>query len=181
MIEDVLKPSGTENGSGLKRTIYFALADDVLTWPTLEASPATYEDLVTHIAAIAMKTGKKFWKFLASVRKSSLETLSAGERGSKVAINRLNIVRAEISPAVVGFIEQHKNDELVVIVEDLNGNPRILGTEDLPVTLEEFSVPTGADVSDEKDVKITFESVGPMAKFYGTAASPLAVPLTEAV
>jgi len=180
MIEDVLKPSGTENGAGLKRTIYFGLAASVATWPTLASSPSTYEDVMVHDAAIAMESGEQMYSFYATIRKSSLESLSAGERGSKTAINRLQIMRAEISPSVLGFIEQHKNDEMVFIVEDLNGNPRILGTEDLPAMFEEFSIPTGADVSDEKDVKITIESVGPIAKFYGTAASPLAIPLTPA-
>lgn len=181
MIEDVLKPSGTENGAGLKRTIYFGLADQVETWPTLPSSPSNYEDLVTHDAAVAMQIGEQMYSFYATIRKSSLETLSAGSRGSLTAINRLKIVRAEISAAVVGFIKQHKNDEMIFIVEDLNGKPRFLGTEDLPAMFEEFNIPTGGDVTDEHDVSITIESVGPEATFYGTAASPLAIPLTPAV
>jgi len=179
-IENVLKGSGGNNGAGIKRTIYFGLSDDVLTWPALEASPTTYDELTTHTAAIAMKTGKQMFSFYATIRKSSLESLAAGERGSKTSINRLIIVRSEVDASVFGFLEQHKNDEMVFIVEDLNGNLQVMGTEDLPAMIEDYSVNSGADVSDVKDLSITIESVGPLAKFYGTVAAPLAVPLTPA-
>ncbi len=179
-MENVLKESGQTEGAGLKRTVYFALAEDVLTWPTLEATPATYEEVMTHLAAFAMKTGKQFFSFEATVRKSSLESLSAGERGSLSAINRLMVMRSGVSATVAGFIQFHKNDEMVFICNDLDGVPRVLGTKDLPAQITEFKEGSGADVSDEKSISFTVESVGPLAKWYGTKASPLSVPLTPA-
>jgi len=179
-MEDILKESAQSEGAGLKRTIYFGLAQDVDVWPTLASNPTTYEAIMTHTAAFEMKTGKKFFKLEATVRKNSLESLSAGERGSLSAINRLVVMRSGVSVDVAGFIQRHKNDEMVFICNDLDGIPRVLGTSDLPAQMIEFKEGSGTDVSDEKSISFTVESVGPIAKWYGTKASPLAVPLTEA-
>ncbi len=172
-MEDVLNTTGGNNDAGLKRTIYFALAADVETWPTLPGSPATYEDLVLHDGAFAMKTGKQFFSFEAQVRKSGLDTESAGERGSKSAVNRLEVMRSNISASVVGFLETHKNDEMVFIVEELNGDLRVIGDDDLPATIEDFKITGGKDVSDERSVSFTAESVGRVARYYTGQAIPL--------
>jgi hypothetical protein len=180
MLEDVVKDSGGDNGAGLKRTIYFALIADVLTWPTFGAS-ATYADLATFTTAFAMVSTKRFWSFVADVRRNSLESISAGERGSLSSINKLEIVRAKFNASVAGFLRQHKNDDMVFICEDLNGQLRVLGSNDLPAELVNFTIPSGAEVSDDKNTKITVEAVGEIAPHYGTIAVPLAIPLTPAV
>jgi hypothetical protein len=177
MIESVLNTTGGNNDAGLKRTVYFALASDVLTWPTKEAAPTTYEDLVLATGAFAMKSTKRFWEFEADVRKNKITSESAGERGSKSAINKLEVVRSRISASVLGFLEQHKNDELVFIVEELNGELRVLGAEDLPATIESFTINGGADVSDDRNVSFTAEAVGRLPMVY----TGQTIPLTPAV
>jgi len=122
MILDLLNTTGGSNKAGIKRTLYFALAADVLTWPTLPAAPATYQDLVEYEADFAMQSTKKFQKFEATVRKSSLMFESAGERGSKSAVNRIEVLRARIDSAILGFLKEHMNDEMVWIVEDLEAD-----------------------------------------------------------
>ena len=179
-MENVVKQSGSRKGSGIKRRIYFGLVDNVETWPTENASPSTYEELGSLAAAVEMKTGEQMWYFDATIRKSSLQTMSAGARGSKVSKNRLTIIRAAITGSVLGFIRQHMNDEMFFIVNDLEGQPRFVGEEDLPAMLEEFDFPSGADVDDEVDCSITFEQVGRPALMYGTADTPLAIPTTPA-
>ncbi len=173
VINNISRSSGTDNKAGISRTIYFALAEDVATWPTLPASPTTYQDLVKHDGAFAMKTGKQFWSFKATVRRSSLKFESAGERGSKSAVNRLEVIRATMDDDIFGFFESHKNDELVLIVEDLDDNLRVLGTEVLPAMIEEFSGDSGADVSDDKHCKFIAESVGDIARVYTDQVVPL--------
>ena len=179
-IENVVKASGSKKGAGIKRRIYFGLVDQVETWPTENASPSTYEELATLTAAVAMSSGNQMYYFDATIRKSSLQSMSAGGRGSKVAKNKLEIIRAAMTAAVVGFIMQHKNDEMFFIVNDLEGQPIFIGEEDLPAMVEEFELGTGGDVDDEVDCKIIFEHAGRLPAFYGTVASPLAIPLTPA-
>ncbi|MFT7239214.1 MAG: hypothetical protein ACI93L_003314 [Cyclobacteriaceae bacterium] len=179
-LENVTKGSGSTKGAGLKRRIYFGLVDEVETWPTENASPSTLEEVGTLSAAVAMSTGNQMYYFDATIRKSSLTSTSAGQRGSKSALNKLEIVRAAITANVIGFIKQHMNDEMFFIVNDLSGQPRFIGEEDLPAMLEEFEIPSGADVSDEVDCKITFEHAGTISLMYGTEAVPLTIPLTPA-
>ena len=173
VISNITRSSGTDNKAGISRTIYFALAEDVQTWPTLPSGPATYQDLVKNDGAFAMKTGKQFWKFEATVRRSKLTFESAGERGSKSVINRLEVIRATMDDDIFGFFESHKNDDLIFIVKDHEDNLRVLGTEDLPAKIEEFSGDSGADVSDDKHCKFIVESVGDIARVYTGQTIPL--------
>ena len=173
---------GTERSGikGIKRTISFGLYDDVKTWPTVKSSPTTYEDLGTLVTAVVMNTGTRMYEIQATLRKSSFGSKSGGARGSLVGITRLEIVRATMTPAVVGFIDQHKGEEMFFIVEDNEDRVIFVGEEDRPCEMVEFDLPLGADLTDEVDCKIVLEQVGPTPKFYGTASAPLTIPLTNA-
>jgi len=177
MIAELLNNNAQDNMAGVKRTLYFALAADVDTWPAITSPATTYEELVTYTSGFTMSSTKQFFKFQATVRKSSLNFESAGERGSKSSVNRLEVMRATLDKKIFGFLEAHKNDEMIWIVEDLNGDVRVLGEEDLPAMMEEFSGGTGADVADAKEVRFVIESVGNLPKFYNDQT----IPLTPAV
>lgn len=180
-MENILNASAPSKGVGLKRTIYFGLVADIETWPELTSPATTYEDLATLNSVVVMKSTKQMYSFEATVRKSSFNTMSAGQRGAKSAKNRLEIVQVVTSPALVGFLAKHQNDEMFFIINDLAGQARFIGDEDLPATCEEYELPSGADNGDEVDCKIVFEAVGAISQYYGTLALPLAIPLTPAL
>ncbi len=173
VISNINRSPGGDNKAGISKVMYFALAEDVQTWPSLPSTATTYEHLVSYESDFVMKTGKQFWEFNATVERSSLNFESAGERGSKSAVNLLEIVRASIDDTILGFLESHKNDEMVWIVEDLDDNFRVLGTKQLPAMIEEFGGNSGATVSDDKHAKVTVRASGDIARVYTGQTIPL--------
>lgn len=163
---DVLKPTGGDNDPGLKLTIYFARLADILTMPTVAASPTTYAERVTITGDVVFKSTKCFKKIELTVRKSSLDGDGAGERQSKSHVNMAEFYLAHVTASVLGMIEEHKNDDLIFVVPQLDGVNRLLGSEALPATIEGWEVRGGKDVSDPKYVMFRVEAVGRIAPFY---------------
>jgi hypothetical protein len=167
-LEDVIGNQGGDNDAGLKRTIAVCRYDDIdlSAWPALAAG-GMYADKVTYDAAFAHIVGKKFWKFTVTVDKGSkLDSESAGSKGSLSAINNLTMVRVKIDATGAGWLEQHKNDELLFIVEELSGELRVVGDKDLPAMIKEFKLEGGGQVGDDKMLTMTVEAPGRIAKWY---------------
>jgi hypothetical protein len=181
VLQSVETVSGGDNDAGLKRKFYFALHKDVLTWPSLAATPTTYAEKTTYTTPFVMKSTKRFWEIdLTTNKDNGLDSESAGSVGSLSSINKLRGLSARISPAIVGWIEEHKNDELVFIVEELDGQLKVVGDEGLPAMFESFMVQGGGKVGDDKQATFAITGPGRIAKYYGTVAVPLAIPLTPA-
>lgn len=176
-LEDIEKVPGENNDGGLGVYMYYALLQDILTFPKVAPAPTDYAASVTVSADFVMKTGKKFYKFQNTLEKSSLQTTSAGERDGRSAENMYNFQHPGNKPQAVAWLEQNKNSDLVCIVEDVaTGFKRILGSEFLPASFESFEVTSGDAVSSEKVVRGSIKSVGRVAPFYtGT------IPLTAAI
>lgn len=162
---DVLKASGGDNFAGLKRFAYFARLDDIDTFPAHDTATG-YDDKTLISSDITFTTGNCFKKLQLEVGKSNLDSVAAGERGSKSTENTALLYHSRVSKEILGWIEEHKNDDLVIIVEELDGKARLLGSADLPATIENFEIMGGAEVSDEKSAKITVRYVGHIAPVY---------------
>jgi len=182
ILESLQNQSGGNNDAGLKRTFYIGLHNQVATWPTKAVAPATYAAVVTNDAAVAMTSGNQMYELELTVDKgSSLVTTSQGSKGSLSAKNDLKGVQAKVSASMAGWLEHHKNDELIGITSDLDGQLRFHGAEDLPLMMESFEIQGGGQVGEDRMVTFTLASVGRISSFYGTVAAPLAIPLTPAI
>lgn len=181
IIEDVSNPLGGNNDAGLKRTYYFGLAADVETWPSGEAAPATYAEKTVLTSEVVMKSTKQMWKLEVTVNKdNALDSESAGAVGSLSAKNMLRGLSARVTPELCGWLEEHKNDELFFIVEENTDQLLFFGEENVPAMFEEFKVQRGGKVEDEKQITFSLANYGRLPKFYGSVATPLAIPLTPA-
>lgn len=169
--QDVLNPTGGDNDAGLKRTVYFCLLSEIDTFPAVAASPTTYAQRVTISDDIEFVSGSCFRKLELTIRKSSLDNDAAGERHSKSSVNFAELYRARIDETMLGWLEEHKNDDMVFVIPQLDGKNRLLGSADLPATIENWEVRGGKDVSDPKGVMFRVESVGRIAPFYTGAIS----------
>lgn len=170
-LQELLNVDGGDNFAGISINIYVARASTVLTWPTVVASPTTYAERVTITDDILFKTGGQFFKIQCIVEKNGLQSLAQGETGSKSSENVLEFMRKGISKESLGLFEEFKNDDLVAVVPDLEGNVRMLGSEHLPATLSEFEANTGKAVGDHKHSMYKIRSVGAAAPFYEGAIS----------
>lgn len=163
---DVLRVDGGDNDPGVKQTVYVSRLSDILTFPTVVAVPTTYAERVTITADVVFQLGKCWKKLQLTVRKSFLDGASAGERQSKGAINSFEGYIAKVTAELMGWVEEHKNDDLVFCIPMLDGTVRLLGSEDLPATIETWEAKGGADVNDPKYMMFKAEAVGRIAPFY---------------
>jgi len=176
IFQDMLRTDGRNNDGGLLVFTYWALYTDILTFPKVPAAPAVLADAVTIASPFVMKTGKRFWQFQSTLLTSSLDSEGVGERDGRSAENKITLKRTGNEAEIIGWLEQVKNSDLILIATQISGSRRVIGSEGLPASLEKFSIKSGAAVKDEISVTAEFMSVGRIAPFY-TAA----VPLTPAV
>ncbi|WBL42375.1 hypothetical protein PBT90_16690 [Algoriphagus halophytocola] len=176
-IQDIERKVGLDNDAGLKTKLYFGRSRDVNVWPTVPETMTVLADKVTLEGDFEMKVGTRFGFIEGHVEKNSFTNSGAGQVGNSSAANQLTFFMYGTDPDVLGWIETYKNDDLVLIAEDLQGNLRVYGAEGLPAQImPDWQEVGGASVADEKMIQINFRYVGRIAKFYSGA-----IPLTEAV
>lgn len=176
-IQDIERKVGRDNDAGLKTRLFYARLRDVVTYPNIPATMTTLADKVKLEGSYVMKTGERFGFIEGHVEKNSLNNTGAGQNGNSSAANMLTFYMYGTDPDVLGWIETYKNDDLVLIAEDLQGNYRVYGDIGLPAQImPDWQEQGGASVADEKFIQINFRSVGRIAKFYEGD-----IPLTPAV
>lgn len=176
-IQDIERKVGVDNDAGLKTRLFYARMRDIETWPTVPATMTTLSDKVKLIGDFVMKVGKRFGFIEGSLEKNALSITGAGQLGNSSAANMLTFYHYGTDPDILGWIETYKNDDLVLIAEDLQGNLRVYGAPGIPCQImPDWQEQGGANVADEKFIQINFRSVARIAKFYEGA-----IPLTPAV
>lgn len=118
----IARACGAGNAKGLKGTIYIANKTDIDTIPAAGAG--------THVVSsnITMESGKVFYAWDISKIEHDLQIVSEGDADANSFKTTLTFLIPKISPTntyIVGL--SATGCEFVVIVEDANGNKRILG------------------------------------------------------
>lgn len=140
--------SGNDNTGGLFEDWYYADVADVETWPTMAASPTTPADLIKTTSPFVMKTGKKFLHGQTVLNNGEVKWDLIGPRVGKCYKNTLECFVPENSAAKLGAISLMKNKRLVIIGKDRQGIFRIVGSEELPATLDTAPGTTGKSSED---------------------------------
>jgi hypothetical protein len=176
-IQDIERKVGVDNDAGLKTRMFYARMRDIATWPEAPATMATLKDKVTLEGDFVMKAGKRFGFIEGSLEKNAMANTGAGQVGNSSAANMLTFYSYGTDPDLLGWIETYKNDDLVLVAEDLQGNLRVYGAPGIPCQImPDWTETGGANVADEKFIQINFRSVARIAKFYEGD-----LPLVEAV
>ena len=172
---DILWTDGQDNDAGLASELYYAPLADVATFPAVIAVPTNFDEKVTVSSDFVMQSGKQFFQIYGTLEKGSVISTLVGERDGKSFENMAKFVHPGNKPYLLGFLEYLKNTNLVFIVKELDGQMRIIGSEDLPAKIDAAESTTGEAVADLKHIEITVKSIGRIAPVYtGT------VPLTPA-
>jgi hypothetical protein len=163
---------------GLAVIAYYAYSNDIATFPAPPVPGADYADSATVATDFVMKPGKYFYKAVGDLELPSLSGESAGGVNNLSAANKYRFAQAGTRAQVVGFINSIKNRSVVFLVQDLEGNTRIIGQDGLFAKMESFREATGAKVADEKVIEFTIYAPGNLAYFY-TGVVPLEPELPE--
>lgn len=165
-LEDVVWPNGQNNDGGLATVLYVARKSDMTTIRWVPDSPADLEAKVTITTDHVFASGKCFKKVSCTLEKGQLVSNLVGERNSHSFENMATVGFAGNLKKALGLLEEFKNDDLIVLVKELNGQVRQLGWEDVPAHVETAETTTGQAVADFKGTNLTFKSIGRIAPVY---------------
>ncbi|NQU51237.1 MAG: hypothetical protein HQ522_01735 [Bacteroidetes bacterium] len=167
-----------ENMGGIKQIIYFGLWDDVETWPTKPVAPATPEANAILTGELVMKTGKNLFSMYITDDTGEFSIESVGETDGKSYVEHLSLFHPGLQKSILGFMNSAKNDNLVLIATDAEGQQYIMGDAMRPAVFA--GSPDGAGTAKEtagrKGVSMEFiYKTGNIYVYEGT------VPLTPAI
>jgi hypothetical protein len=173
-LEDVIKEGCADNDAGLASKHYYARVEDILTFPVPPANPTSFAQKVTVASDFVMKTGKSFKSFYCTLEKGELKGELQGPRDGKSWINMGDFFHPGNEPSVLGFMETIKNEDVVLLVKELNGQVRIMGAPNVPANLETATGTTGKATADERGFTFTIKSINGIAPVY-TGVYPVPV------
>lgn len=143
-------PNG-QNMGGIPQVVYYALHRDVATWPTRpNPTGTTLEQMGELSGNVVMKAGKAFRKFYVTDDEGKLDFEGVGEKDGKSFVLKLRIYSPGLTCKVMGLLNLVKNDSLVFIVPDNNGNYFLLGDELRPATLDSIDGMTTGQKTEER-------------------------------
>lgn len=118
-----------KNLGGLAQRFYYGLWTDVESFPTEPSAPITLPSAATLTGDIEMKTGKRMFEFYTTEETAKLDINTIGEEGGKGFELVLSVHAPGLSNKLIGFMNATKNEDLVLIVEDNEGQKYLLGNE----------------------------------------------------
>jgi hypothetical protein len=170
-------PLGNNMG-GIVQKIYYGFWADVLSWPTVPDNPATVEENGILTGDITMKPGTRMFELYITDDTGEFSIESVGEVDGKSFVNHLTFFHPGLQKKILGFINAAKNDNLVFIVTDAEGQMYLMGDAMRPAVYQ--GAPdgggTGKETAARKGMSCEFTyKTNSVYVYEGT------VPLTEAV
>lgn len=143
-------PNG-QNMGGIPQVVYYALHKDVASWPVRpKPTGSTLEKMGELSGNVVMKAGKAFRKFYVTDDEGKLDFEGVGEKDGKSFVLKLRIYSPGLTGKVMGLLNLIKNESLVFIVPDNNGNYFLLGDALRPATLDSIEAMTTGQKTEER-------------------------------
>ena len=119
-------PNG-ENMGGLIQKVYFGYHADVAAFPAKPTAPITLEAAATLTGDLVMKAGKRMFEMYITDDTGEFKIESVGESDGKSFLNTLSVFHPGLQKKVLGFMNAAKNENLVFIVVDSDGQKYLMG------------------------------------------------------
>lgn len=121
-------PDG-ENMGGLVQKVYFGYHADVLTWPTkpVPGVSTTLEASATLTGELVMKAGKRLFELYITDDTGEYKIEPVGELDGKSFVAHLTLFHPGLQKKILGFMNAAKNESLVFVVMDSDGQKYIMG------------------------------------------------------
>ncbi|MCY1720178.1 hypothetical protein OU798_07480 [Prolixibacteraceae bacterium Z1-6] len=166
-----------QNMGGIAQICYYCAWEDVATFPTVPATPATIEENGVLTGSIAMKAGKQMRSIYITDDTGEFEIEPVGETDGKSFVTHLRFYNPGLKAKILGFMNWAKNENLVFIVKDNDGQYYLMGDDTRPATYA--GAPDGSGTSKETAGRrgISMEFVYKTANLYAYEGD---IPLTPA-
>jgi hypothetical protein len=168
-------PNG-ENMGGIVQKVYFGYHADVAAFPTKPATPLTLEAAAELTGDLVMKAGKRLFEMYLTDDTGEFKVEPVGESDGKSFVQHLTLFHPGLQKKVLGFMNAAKNENLVFIVVDSDGQKYLMGDALRPAVYAGApdGVGTGKETSARKGVSMEFTHK--TSNLYVYAGN---VPLTE--
>lgn len=166
-----------ENMAGIAQTIYYGLHADVLNWPAKPQNPLTLDAAGKLTGNIEFKPGKCMFKTYLTDDTGEIQFEPVGPKDGKSFVVHLRFFHPGLKSKILGFMNAVKNENMVFIVPDNNGQYFILGDLLRPATYEGAGdgAGTGKETSGSRGIGMEFTyKVSNLYEYTGT------IPLTPA-
>lgn len=161
---DLARASGIDEGKnmgGVRNTFYYALADDVKTWPALPANPTDLDDACVLTGNFAMDSGKQFFTGYMTPYSGEVKDEEQGDTDGMSFKHIFNLFHPGMKAQLLGFMTKTNNANLVFIVADAEGTYRVIGSEAYPARKQAGEGGgTGKATADRKGAGLSFYSFG---------------------
>ena len=119
-------PSG-ENMGGLVQKVYFGYHRDVSAFPAKPTTPTTLETSSVLTGDLVMKAGKRLFEMYLTDDTGEFKIDSVGEVDGKSFVEHLTLFHPGLQKKILGFINAAKNENLVFVVVDSDGQKYLMG------------------------------------------------------
>lgn len=150
-------PNG-ENMGGLVQKVYFGYHADVATFPTKPATPTTLETASVLTGDLIMKAGKRLFEMYLTDDTGEFKIEPVGESDGKSFLETLTLFHPGLQKRILGFINAAKNDNLVLVVIDSDGQKYLMGDKLRPAVFSGSpdGAGTGKNTAGRKGVSLGF-------------------------
>ena len=147
---------GSVSYAGLRRRIYYVSKSAVDSWADNIVSGENIGNITGFRNAPVLKAGK-VWSCMDIVAdKSQLQSEQQGEKPSKTFKNTLTAVYAGVDVDAAAVAGQILNDDVVVLVQDGDGQWRVIGNNAFPTAVS-VAQDNGQGVTGTTATTFTFE------------------------
>lgn len=162
---NMLKFTGNNNDAGIASIVYFGEADKVRHWPQY-GEEAGFESLGQVEGDLLFAIGERLYEAYVTPETGKLLTKGAGDRDGMSSDTVATIFIPGITPKNLGFFEYFKNRNIVMVVPDLDGQMRLVGSKLLPCNIVAFEADTTDVITGRKGCKFDIKVIGRTAPFY---------------
>jgi hypothetical protein len=164
-ITDLISDCGESTRPGFAVTIYAVCPCDIDVFPARKTTTAV-GDSITLDGNIVLKTDKKWATITAISDTVGLIENGVGVTGSK-SIQSEFPFKVLKSIAADEWVDKHLNGCFVFLIQNKEGKIRVIGSKDIPATIETTVGSNGLVLSDEKNWALTvIDKTGRVAPYY---------------
>jgi hypothetical protein len=166
--KQIVRNPNPQNIAGLTGKHYYAFVEDILTFPaalTPDFLAATsFGQLVTIplLDPFVMVVGKYFHPFPCTEETGNVKSTLVGPTDSKAFENVASFENAGNNDALAGAIAYTANKPVIVIVHELNGTLKVVGTQQYPARLDTADRSGGVKVADGNMTKHSYKCYAPI-------------------
>lgn len=158
-LPNILWGDGDDNMGGIRTIAYYCLHSEVARGghaaPIARASATTLADLATLATDHTFKAGKGWKRFYCTEDAGMIDNGMQGEKDGRSWLNKIKLTHPGAKAEAIGFLRWIQNAGTYWIVQDAEGQNRMLGSEFYPAKVDTASITTTETAAGRK--AITFE------------------------